>query len=339
MYKIIGADQKEYGPISADQIREWIAEGRLDARTQACAEGSQDWKPLGMFPEFSFGTSPLAAGIPPATSSAPFSPEEILARDYTLDIIGCVTRGWELFKANFVTLFLSSLVVFITTFALNLLIGMTSGAVFKGASSASVVLQQLLACAAALVTGPLGGGLCLVYLRTIRLEPTNISEIFIGFQRAFTQLFLGRLIPAFIAIICFLPYTLTSGIKINQIMEQMRDIHPDQMHDLTSQLISTLVGSLPALLLCMIPVTYVAVNFAFTLPLIIDKGLGFWPAMMTSWKMVHKHWFQVFALVVVVGLLNLAGGCMCVVGLLVAAPIGTAATMYAYETIFGRKNA
>ena len=52
MYKIIGADEKEYGPITTDQIRQWITEGRVNAQTKVCAEGTQDWKPLGSFPEF-----------------------------------------------------------------------------------------------------------------------------------------------------------------------------------------------------------------------------------------------------------------------------------------------
>ena len=30
MYKIIGADQKEYGPVSIEQLRLWITEGRVD---------------------------------------------------------------------------------------------------------------------------------------------------------------------------------------------------------------------------------------------------------------------------------------------------------------------
>ena len=30
MYKIIGADKKEYGPITADQLRQWLAEGRVN---------------------------------------------------------------------------------------------------------------------------------------------------------------------------------------------------------------------------------------------------------------------------------------------------------------------
>jgi len=52
MYKIIGADGKEYGPVSADQIRQWIAEGRVVAQTKAQAEGTTDWRPLSDFAEF-----------------------------------------------------------------------------------------------------------------------------------------------------------------------------------------------------------------------------------------------------------------------------------------------
>jgi hypothetical protein len=58
MYKIIGADQKEYGPVSAEQLRQWLAEGRVNTQTQVLPEGASEWKKLGDLPEF--------AGTPPA---------------------------------------------------------------------------------------------------------------------------------------------------------------------------------------------------------------------------------------------------------------------------------
>jgi prepilin-type processing-associated H-X9-DG protein len=51
MYKVIGGDEKEYGPISAEQVRQWLAQGRLNAQSRVQAEGSADWKPLAEFPE------------------------------------------------------------------------------------------------------------------------------------------------------------------------------------------------------------------------------------------------------------------------------------------------
>lgn len=61
MYKIIGADGREYGPITADQLREWIAEGRANAQTRAQAEGAAQWKPLTEYLEF----APALGRTPP----------------------------------------------------------------------------------------------------------------------------------------------------------------------------------------------------------------------------------------------------------------------------------
>ena len=52
MYKIIGADGGEYGPVAVGQLRQWIAEGRANAQTPALAPGATEWKPLGALPEF-----------------------------------------------------------------------------------------------------------------------------------------------------------------------------------------------------------------------------------------------------------------------------------------------
>lgn len=52
MYKIVGGNQKEYGPVSAEEIVEWIAEKRANRQTQALSIGSESWRPLDEFPEF-----------------------------------------------------------------------------------------------------------------------------------------------------------------------------------------------------------------------------------------------------------------------------------------------
>jgi hypothetical protein len=69
MYKIIGADQKEYGPISADQLRQWISEGRINANTKIQLEGSGVWKSASEFPEF----STVLPVLPPPLHTAPIS--------------------------------------------------------------------------------------------------------------------------------------------------------------------------------------------------------------------------------------------------------------------------
>lgn len=74
MYKIIGADQKEYGPVSGDQLRQWIRDGRVNAHTRARPEGGGDWQPLSAFPEFADAFQPGVVAPSPAPAFASPSP-------------------------------------------------------------------------------------------------------------------------------------------------------------------------------------------------------------------------------------------------------------------------
>ena len=73
MYKIIGGDQKEYGPVSIEQLRQWLAEGRVNAQTQVLPEGATEWKRLGDLPEFAAApavAAPILPAAPPPGSAA-----------------------------------------------------------------------------------------------------------------------------------------------------------------------------------------------------------------------------------------------------------------------------
>ncbi len=52
MYKLIGSDGNEYGPVSAAQVQQWIQLGRVGPHTRVRLEGGGDWRPLSSFPEF-----------------------------------------------------------------------------------------------------------------------------------------------------------------------------------------------------------------------------------------------------------------------------------------------
>lgn len=59
-YKIIGGDQKEYGPVTAEQLRQWVTEGRVSGQTLVQPEGETGWRPLANFPEL----MPLGTPVP-----------------------------------------------------------------------------------------------------------------------------------------------------------------------------------------------------------------------------------------------------------------------------------
>jgi hypothetical protein len=67
-YQIIGVDGRQYGPVSGEQLQQWIAEGRANAQTHVFAEGANEWKPLGTLPEF---TGHFAPPVPPTISPPP----------------------------------------------------------------------------------------------------------------------------------------------------------------------------------------------------------------------------------------------------------------------------
>src|SRR5436305_14515649 len=92
MYKIIGIDGRQYGPVSSAQIKEWIAAGRANGLSQVQAEGSSDWKPLSELPEFAetLASKTQAGGkevAPVSTSSHPNSA--------TIDVGSCLGRAWD----------------------------------------------------------------------------------------------------------------------------------------------------------------------------------------------------------------------------------------------------
>src|SRR5437899_7521148 len=73
MYKIQGADQRQYGPVSADTLRQWIAEGRIIGSTLIQPEGATDWRPASQFPEFeeALRAAPAPAGGAPPPPAPP----------------------------------------------------------------------------------------------------------------------------------------------------------------------------------------------------------------------------------------------------------------------------
>src|SRR2546426_7791887 len=101
MFKIIGADRKEYGPVTADQINSWILEGRAHSETLAQAHGSSEWKPLSSFPEFAPILAAKYSAPPPVGSADPGAlASAVLARGAQVRIGECLSRGWRLLVNN-----------------------------------------------------------------------------------------------------------------------------------------------------------------------------------------------------------------------------------------------
>jgi hypothetical protein len=93
-YIIIGHDQKQYGSITDGQLRQWIADGRVNAQTKAQLAGTSEWKSLSEFPEFadafkSSAPPPLSA----STFPVPAKTSALAVTSLVLGVLGVFTCG------------------------------------------------------------------------------------------------------------------------------------------------------------------------------------------------------------------------------------------------------
>lgn len=308
MFKIIGADGREYGPVTGDQLRQWIREGRANAQSRVQPEGAADWITLGELPEFEDVLGRKPENIPPVGAYSALPPD-VTDRDYELDIGACVSGGADLLKNNFGIVF--------GVAAIYLLI---QGAI-SGLGSIPLV-GPLFSIASLFVLGQLMAGVYLVTLKVLRKQPTEVGEMFVGFKTAYVPLLLCYIVIALLTGLSAIPGAVLTAVPI--IVMTQREAVDALM----------LALAMLGILVLLIPVFYLTVIWMFGLPLVIDKGLGFWQAMETSRKVVNKHWFSVFGLLIVVTLINFVGLLLCCVGMFLSFPLGIAAMMHAYETLF-----
>lgn len=83
-----------------------------------------------------------------------------------------------------------------------------------------------------------------------------------------------------------------------------------------------------------LPGLYLTVAWLFSLPLIVDKGLGPWEAMEASRRAVTHHWFKVFGTMLVLGLIGIVGA-ITLVGAVWTIPLWIIGYGVLYRTIFG----
>jgi hypothetical protein len=304
MYRIIGADQKEYGPVSSEQLKQWINEGRVSGQTRARLETETEWKPVSAFPEFGDTLhavpAPGAAAADGVSSQSPV--EAVLGRDFDLDIGSCIVRAWDLVKQNFWPVTGVSFLIIMATLVINQVIGLAFGPAIRGTVRAIVVEHHVspvgiffILCNSLLgypVYMLLTAGLFKYYLKLIRAEGPTLADAFAGFSPIAGQLMLLGLVNGILSFIAYM--------------------------------------------LCILPGVYLTVAWIFALPLVIDRKIPFWTAMELSRKVVAKHWFIVFAFLLVIGLVAACGLIVCCIGLVVTAAISSIALLYAYEDIFSR---
>lgn len=322
MFTIIGGDGREYGPVSADQVRSWISGGRANLETQAKKAGDEQWRRLGDFPEFNEAAAQPPLTGEPAPAPAPAAPAvetpitdigahaaELFARSGKIDVFGCLDASFNLWKKHFLPLVGVTLLIII----IQMLIGL---------------VPLLGGLAGIFLNGVFYGGLYYYYLGKQRGEPRELGDAFAGFSRAFGALALSSVLTTLILIgvllICAGP-TFVAVIKV--LVEAGQTNTPPPFPDI-SPLAAAGCG-LGALI-----VFYLSVAWAFTFALAVDKRIGPWTAMELSRRVVSKQWFRVFFVLLLGGILAFLGLFGLIIGFVFTLPLAIGAIICAYEALF-----
>lgn len=175
MYRIIGGDGREYGPVSADQVREWINQGRANAQTKIRPEAGGEWRTVGELPEFA--DVPAAPPVPPPPGGTvqldiDTLAAETLAREPKIRIGACIGRGWRLVTERF---------------------WLSLGVVIVGA-----LVQQV-----PLIFGVMQAGMMWFFLKRARGEEVRFEDAFAGFSVAFLPTFLAGIVMVLLLILGF----------------------------------------------------------------------------------------------------------------------------------------
>ncbi len=328
MYKIIGGDGREYGPVSSAQIAQWIAQNRANAQTVAQAEGSTDWLPLAQQPEFAaaFVARHLPPPIPgsaapdlpgttaptysaPAAPAAPVDPAAAARacadRPYHLSVMDTLTRGWEIVTANF-----------------WLTVGASFVAMLANAVASSLPLVGIVASIG--LSQVFYAGVYWLLLRVGRGEPAEFGDVFAGFTRGFHQLVL-------LSVVMFFSLGALALIAAGPLLWALYQsgVFSGAQPDLTQ-----MRGPLLALPVLTLPLLYFAVAWIFAPMLVIDRGLGFGEAMELSRKVATRRWFKLFFLYLAFIPLMIAGLLCFIVGIFVVSTLLYASYAAAYETAF-----
>lgn len=98
MYKIIGADGQQYGPVNLDQMRRWVAENRIRSETLVQAEGSTEWKPFNSFPELAAELRAAPPNITPPVAPPPTVSNPRASNKIPAGVCGILLGGFGIHK-------------------------------------------------------------------------------------------------------------------------------------------------------------------------------------------------------------------------------------------------
>lgn len=310
---------------SEAEVSEGLRAGRFLPGDLAWKEGMETWKPLSTFAEFAslgpaaapVSESAAVAAAPPPLSPARMSPGKINFEE-------CFAKGWECYKANFGISLAVTLIVFAISFLVQMpmsLAQITTEFASKDSDLAALAvvglgIYVLFWVVSSAVLMILTAGFMYFFIAALRSGEANIGLLFIGFRPPhWSRIPLAGAIWWLAAIAAVIVFVLPGAI----------------ITILTHSEIAAIISPV----LCVFPLVYLSVAAGYSFPLIIDRELGAMESLLLSCKTVHRQWFPAFGLLLIIGLIMVAGILACCVGVVFTAPLAYLIWSQAYRQLFG----
>jgi len=307
MYDIIGGDGEEYGPVSRENLNDYLLQGRVNLQTLVKENGTEDeWRPL--------------SEILDASSNQGFDEfrQAILDSPNRLSIGRAFGDGWSVFTSH-----------------MGIMVG--AGLLFLLINIGTSIVPIIGGFIQLAILGPLTGGLFILILRLIRTDSARISDMFEGFENNFGKLCLVGIAQWFIGFVAMVPGIVLVVIAAIASASGVDFESSDGGAIFFESLIThplTYIGFIA--FISVMWVTYVGIYFV--LPLAADKKFGFFQCFSLGIRVSMRNFIPISLVYILGGIL---GGIVIVIsclplllGLIFSLPWFYAVITQAYVQMF-----
>ncbi|MCX6969562.1 MAG: GYF domain-containing protein [Verrucomicrobia bacterium] len=320
----VNRDRQSLGQFSEQDVSNGLESGRFLPDDLAWQEGMESWQPLSSLTHL----PPPGAAIPAVDSLPPSldGPPAGFEKPGNIRFDECLSKAWDCFQRNWGLCVVGTLILFAISAVVQIPMQFAQAVLerFTGHGSSAqigimigmVVVFLFFYALATGVSTILSAGFMYFFIESLRTGKSNIDNLFAGFRASnWIQLLLAMLVWI-LAVFIIVAVLVAPGIFLT----------------------ATMKSSVPVIVagvLAIIPLIYLAVPLGFVFPLIVDKKIGFWQAVTAAIRTVHRQWFQVLGLMILVGLIAMAGMLACCVGMLATMPLGYLIWCQGYRQLFG----
>lgn len=320
----VNRDRQSLGQFSEQEVSNGLESGRFLPDDLAWQEGMESWQPLSSLTHL----PPPGAAVPAVHSMPPAfdGPPAGFEKPGNIRFDECLSKAWECFQRNWGLCIVGTLILFAISAVVQIPMQFAQSVFqsFTGHGSSAQIWMMIgmgvvFLFFYALATGVstiLSAGFMYFFIESLRTGKSNIDNLFAGFRASSWIQLLLAMVVWILAVFIIVTVLVAPGIFLT----------------------TTTKSSVPVIVagvLAIIPLIYLAVPLGFVFPLIVDKKIGFWQAITTAIRTVHRQWFQVLGLMILVGLIAMAGMLACCIGMLATMPLGYLIWCQGYRQLFG----